>query len=190
MAAKPKEVRTGEACSRCRPATLGVNKRLREFELLVPESSKKGNEGAEARDKNASKANEKNESTESVGDWGVKAEELEQDLKSFGPFLQLTAPLSASKQQEKNEPAVEAPTKSAIPIPAPIPITERNLEQLSDSVTPTSIQERNERWVDICPPSAIGEAAPSAKLTAEGGSIISRIFCPFGGSSLAKETAP
>jgi len=110
------------------------------------------------------------------------ADEIEQGLKA----LTLDPTLSASQPSAKPDLKLEIETLDKGPAIEPM------IEQPSDSdvKTPPDMQPKKDRWVDICPSVANGEAAPGAKGTNR--SLFSSIFRPFrktGDVSASENTA-
>jgi hypothetical protein len=162
MASKPKEVHINELCSKCRPHNLGVDKKLRAFEVTAPGGDQKG----EVRE------DEVFNSTY-FADREGSADEIERGLKALKLTEIETPSVPKPQPQPESEQALTSQNISKLPENKPI------LEQPSDSEISTDIQGKKERWVGVCPSVANGEAAPGAILGKKG--LFSRIFKPFGG---------
>ena len=161
MASKPKQIHINEMCSKCRPHTLGANKKMRQFETLFEEKEEVG--GKELLD------------SKTIEDWTGSADEIEHGLKALT--------LTEAWPQSETKPALHATTENV----KKIEDCEQMVEQPTDSEvdTPSDLQGRKERWVDVYPSVANGEPALSAKLSHRG--LFSRIFRPFGKSEHVSE---
>ncbi|KAE9379404.1 hypothetical protein N431DRAFT_526497, partial [Stipitochalara longipes BDJ] len=147
-----------ELCSKCRPHPLGTEKKLRKFETLMNAEQKGEVSDIEAQI---------SATTENLGG---SADSIERGLKA----LNLAPTPSASQPAAK--PALRLITENIYKVPAIEPTIEQPTD--SDITTPTDIQPKKDRWVDLCPSVANGEVAASAKVVNR--SIFSRIFRPFG----------
>jgi hypothetical protein len=175
MASKPKEIHINEPCSKCRPHNLGVDKKLRAFEVMTPNGEQKG----EVRE----------EVFNSIyfADGEGSAHEIERGLKALS--LTETETPSVPKLQLHPEPEPEPEPALTAQDVNELPENEPILEQPSDSEISTDTHGKKESWVDICPSVANGEAAPGAKSSRKG--LLSRIFKPFGPfapDTIAEET--
>jgi hypothetical protein len=161
MASKPREVHVNELCSKCRPHTLGMGKKLRDFERLANSKGERGEvSGVNAFD------------STSHQDGEGSADEIERGLKT----LTLSETKTPSVPQFQPGPALTLTTQNISKIPANEPV----VEQPSGSEHSTDTQGRDERWVDVCPSVASEEGTPGAGSETRG--LLSRIFRPFGAS--------
>ena len=151
-----------EQCSKCRPSTLGVDKKLRLFERLIDENG-------DVRANNILKAS-------TVGEGEVGTDEIERGVKAL--TLEETETISAPEPQ---------PQPQFQPQPKPVPTEESDnkipenesiLEQTSESQTRPVTNIKAQRWIDACPSVENGKAPLSAKSVKKG--LLSRIFSPFG----------
>lgn len=158
MASKPREIQIKELCSKCRPLNLGAEKKLRDFERLVPDRGDNG----EVR------GNEVLNST-TTEDWGGSTDEIERGLKALALMETPAAP--------ESEPASTSQNISQIPAKEPI------LEQPSDSRVSDDTLGKKERWAVAGPSAPNGEAPLAVKVGKNG--LLSRILWPFGSSEEA-----
>ena len=162
MAGKPKEVHVSELCSKCRPHTLGMDKKLPDFEVSANSKEGRGElTGVNAFD------------STSHQDGAGSTDEIERGLKT----LTLSETETPSVPTSQPRPALTLTTQNISKIPADEPV----VEQPSGSEHSTDTQGRDERWVDVCHSVASGEGAPGAGSEKRG--LLSRIFRPFGASS-------
>jgi hypothetical protein len=158
MASKPREIQIKELCSKCRPLNLGAEKKLRNFERLVPD---RGNNG-EVRE------NEVLNST-TTEDWGGSTDEIERSLMALA--------LTETPAAPESEPASTSQNISQIPAKEPI------LEQPSDSQVSDDTLGKKERWAVAGTSAPNGEAPLAVKVGKNG--LLSRILWPFGSSEEA-----
>lgn len=160
MASKPKEIHINEMCSKCRPHTLGASKKVRAFETLAEEREEVSRK--ELLD------------SMTIKDWDGSAQEIERGLKALT--------LSDSRPKAKPEPALHLTTESVKKVEGCEPMIKQPTDE--EIETPSDLQGKKQRWVDVCSSVTNGELAPSAKLSHRG--VFSRIFRPFGRSEGAE----
>jgi hypothetical protein len=158
MASKPREIQINELCSKCRPHNLGAEKKLRDFERLVPDRGDNG----EVR------GNEVLNST-TTEDWGGSFDEIERGLKALT--------LTETPAMPESEPALTSQNVSQIPA------KEQILEQPSDSQVSDDTLGKKERWAVAGPSAPNGEAPLAVRVGKKG--LLSTILWPFGNSEEA-----
>jgi hypothetical protein len=163
MVSKPREIHVNELCRKCCPHQLGAEKKLKQFEALVPDRG-------ENEDVNVNEV--MNPIT--TEDWVESGDQIERRVKAL-TWTETKTP-SGRKPQPQSEPAPTAQNTSQIPEKDP------TFEQISDSVISNDTLCKKERRVVARPSAPNGEAPLAAKAGEK--RFLSRIHSPFSESEL------